>query len=71
MRLKYSDNSNSWNEDNSAIVDNKITIRQHAQQTVDRYNKNPKLGKKRIVLILVRNLPKKYIRPIEFTKDGL
>jgi len=64
MRLKYKDNSYVWNEDYSAIVSDHITIRQHAQQTVDRYNKDPHRRKK-VELVMVRNLPKRYIIQIK------
>lgn len=63
MRVKYSDNSSAWNEDNSAVVSDSITNYQHAQKTVDNYNKNPN-QKKKMILVMVRNLPKKYIKPI-------
>jgi hypothetical protein len=64
MRVKYSDNSQVWNEDNSVIVSDHITIRQHAQQLIDKWNRHLKPKEKKKVLVMVRNLPKKYIKPI-------
>ena len=65
MRVKYSDDSQVWNEDNSAIVNDYVTIRQHAQLLIDKWNKHLTSKKERRILIMVRNLPKKYIRAIK------
>ena len=62
MRVKYADNSSAWNEDNGADVQDNMTIGQHAQITVNNYNKK-NLAKK-YVFVMARELPNKLLKKV-------